>query len=1024
MREIFRYFAKNHMFANIFTIMVLLIGLNSIMSIKKDLLPDVAYSIVNITTVYPKASPEDVEINVTNRIENALKDVVGIKEVTSLSIENISSVTVTLNDSFDERQIDDAIQDIRDAVSRIKDFPSDIDGSPVIARQNVGDRPIIVAGISGESKPYEELRGRALRLERALKKIPGVSRIDKNGYLAREVKIELDPEKIRSYQLDVNEVVSAVQRRNIMGTAGAMESFACKQDIVAMSQFKKPDDVGDVIVRSTLEGPLVKVKDLALIKDGYEDEKIISRINGKKVIALNIYKIESADILKTVKAVKGVIAAEQKNLPDGFSITLSNDYSRYVDASYKVVMSNGIMGFVLVVVILTLFLNFRVSIWVAMGIPVSIFGAITVLQAMGYSLNVISLSALILVIGIIVDDAIIISESIFKEFESGKAPLEAAADGLHKVFIPVLGSLLTTVAAFFPLLLIPGSFGKFLFVMPLVVIVSLSISLVESTIALPSHVSKSMDKGTRLKERKFIKATEAQFSKFLTFVLYNRKKTIGIALLLLFLIFALSGKFLKFDSFPLEGAEAMVINLEAPQGCGLKVTASQIEMIEEILLQQPKGEIQSFITTVGRKEGSLPKQNYANISINLTPFSGRKRDAVAIADELRKKIEAIQDIGKVTFDIRGAGPSPSKAISFKIVGNDNAERKKSADALYDHLTSLDGVIETERDDIEGKGQVSITFDYDKLARDGFDVADVLREMRINYDGEVITSIQYDDEQIDYRLTAATPSDKDFDFLKNIYLTNRFGKILQLKEIAVFTPKTGQDGFRHYSGERAVTIESNLKKNVTTVKEVNGKLRDKFNSLQADDTWILIQGEQRNQDTSMASFGFTFLIALIGIYLLLSLQFKSLKMPLLVMLVIPFGVAGVQLIFMLHNTPLTFLGIMGVVGLTGVIVNDSLVMVDRLLQNDYADLDLKARIEAIAEGATSRFRAIILTTVTTAAGVLPLAYGIGGQDYTNAPMALALGWGLVFGTVVSLVVLPAMFLAAIQIRHPAHAKKSH
>lgn len=1022
MKPIFRFFAGNHMFANIFTIMLLLIGLNSIMSIRKDLLPDVEYSIVTITTVYPKASPEDVEINITNRIESALRNVDGIRDVSSLSIENVSSVSVTLNDSLDERGIDNAVQDIRDAVSRIEGLPSDIEGEPVITRKNAGDRPVIVAGISSKDKPYEQLRHQSMLLERSLRKIPGISRIDKNGYLAREVKIELDPEKIKSFRLDINELVSAVQKRNIMGTAGAMESFSCKQDIVMMSQFAEPGDVGDVIVRSAMEGPLVKVKDLAVVREGYEDEKIISRINGEKVIALNIYKLEGADIVKTVRAVKSSIARFEKNMPGGYSVTLSNDYSRYVDASYRVVAANGIMGFLLVVVILTLFLNFRVSLWVAMGIPVSIFGTITVLQAAGYSLNVISLSALILVIGIIVDDSIIISESIYREFESGKAPLDAASDGLHKVFFPVISSLLTTIAAFFPLLLIPGNFGKFLFVMPLVVIVALCISLLEGIVALPSHVSSSMGKGKKLKERVFVKAAEAMYKKFLTLVLVNRKKTLALSFVILAAVFTLSAKYLKFDSFPLEGAEAMVINLEAPQGCGLKVTASQIEKVERVLLDNPEGEIQSFITTVGKKESSLPKQNYANISINLTPFSKRKRDAVDIANDLREKIDSLSGIGKVTFDIKGAGPSPAKAVSFRIVGNNDVERKKAADTLYNYLAGMEGVIEAERDDLAGKGQVTVNFDYEKLARNGFDVADVLREIRVNYDGEIISSIQYAGEQIDYRLTAVTAQEKDLEFLRNIYLTNKYGKILQLKEIAEFTQNTGLDGFRHYSNERAVTIESDLRRNVTDLKEVNGRLRQKFSSLGLTDTWLLIQGEQQNVNSSMMSFGFTFLVAMIGIYLLLSLQFKSLKMPFLVMLVVPFGIAGIQLVFMIHNAPLTFLGIMGVVGLTGVIVNDSLVMVDRLLQADYASLDTEGRIEEVARGAASRFRAVVLTTVTTAAGVLPLAYGIGGQDYTNAPMALALGWGLVFGTLISLVVLPAMFLTAVQVKYSLFSEK--
>ncbi len=1016
MKSIFRFFASNHMFANIFTVMILLIGLNSILGIKKDLLPDVAFSVISITTTYPKASPEDVEINVTNKIESSLKDVEGIKEVSSLSIENISAVTVILNDSLEQAQIDAAIQDIRDAVSRIDDLPNDIQGEPVITQSNAGDRPVIIAGISAEGKTYEELRYQAEFFEKKLKKINGVSRIIKTGYLAKEVKIELNPEKIKTFQLDLNEIIFAVQKRNLRGTAGAMESFSCTQDIVTLSQFKKPGDIGDVIVRSSLDGPLIRVKDFGIIKEGYEEEKIISKINGKKVIALNIYKNESADLVDTVNLIKGVIKQTEKTMPEGFSINLSNDFSRYIDASYKVVMSNGIMGFVLVILILTIFLNFRISIWVAMGIPVSIFGTITILKMYGYSLNVISLSALLLVIGIIVDDAIIISESIYSEYEKGLKGIDAAVEGVNKVFKPIVFSLLTTVVAFFPILLIPGSFGKFIFVMPLVVIVSLCISLVESIVALPSHVSKSIDKGSRLKEKKYIKALERLYVSFLEKALKRRKRVAAAAFIILFAVFFASGWFLKVISFPDEGAESMTVNLEAPQGCGIKVTEQQIEKIEKLILELPKGEVESFVTTVGKKSKSLTKQNYANISMNLTPFSDRERTAINIADDLRIKINSMKDIGTVTFDIMGAGPSPGKAVSFKIIGNNNDVRKQVSNEMFEYLNSINGVIESERDDAEGKGQVIVDLNFDKLARYGMDVQDVLREMRINYDGEVITRIQYGDEEINYRLTAAAPKEKNFDFLKNLYLTNKFGKIIQLKEIAAFVPKTGLDGYKHYEGERAVSIESNITKGVIKPSEVNDLLRKKFDSMKLNDVYLLIQGEEQNQQSSTGSLLRTLLIAMLGIYLLLALQFKSMKLPLLVMIVIPFGIGGVLLVFMLHNTPLTFLGTIGIVGLTGVVVNDSLVLVDRLIQTNYAKLSLEKRIKEVAEGTGSRFRAVILTSLTTAAGVLPLAYGIGGQDFTNAPLALALGWGLIFGTAITLILVPALFLISIQIKY--------
>lgn len=1016
MKNFIRFFSGKHLFANIFTIMLLLVGINSTMSIKKDLLPDISLPVVTIQTVYPKASPEDVEINVTNKIEKSLKSVSGIKDVTSYSIENISSVNVSLDSSLEGDKVEVVIQNIRDAIGSIEDFPADIQGQPIISRRNTGDRPVIIAGVYSESANYRELRKYSLQLEKKLRRIPGVSKVEKVGYRDREVRIELDPAKVKQYQLDVMEIIRAVQKRNIRGTAGGLETFSCNQDIVTLSQFETPVDVKDVIVRSTADGPLIRVSNFGKVKDAFEDESIYTRINGKKVIALNIYKNDSADIVETVDFIKKLIANEREINPDQYNIILSNDYSRYVNASYKVVLFNGIAGFILVIIVLTVFLNFRSSIWVAMGIPVSLLASIAVMNLAGYSLNVISLSALILVIGIIVDDAIIISESIFREYELGKSPKDAAVDGVSKVILPVITTLATTVAAFSPMLFIPGNLGKFIFVIPFVIIASLVISLFEGIIALPSHISKSISghKPSRKKDEIFNKV-RAVYAAFLEKVLYKRKRVIGGFIIILFIVFGLASKFLTVSAFPDDGAESMVINLEAAQGCGLDVASEQISKIENIIKELPPSEVSTFVTTVGKQEKSLPRTNYAYITINLSPFSTRDRTAQEIADEIRSKISVFDNFGKVTFDIKGPGPSPSKAVEFTLSGSDDVLRKKVADELFTALTGIEGVIEPERDDVAGKAQMRITFDYDQMARYALDVNDVLREMRIAYDGEVITSVQYGEDEIDYRLTYTSDKKKDLNFLKNLYVSNQFNNIVQLKQIADFKTDFGLDGYRHYNNEKSVTIVANVDENIVKTSQVDEAILTKFKSLKHDNISLLIKGRAESQQESNSAFGRTFLIALLGIYLLLSLLFNSVKWPLIVLSAVPFGIAGVFAAFMFHGQPVTFMGMLGIIGLVGVIVNDSLVMIDRLLKESYVGLKREKIFEKVAIASSERFRAVVITTITTAAGVLPLAYGLGGEDAVNAPMALALGWGLIFGTLVTLVFVPLLFsFAAVKL----------
>jgi multidrug efflux pump subunit AcrB len=1025
MKKLIEFFARNHLFSTIFTVMILLIGLNSTLSIKKELLPELDLPVVTITTVYPGASVEDVELNVTNKIETKLKDISGISEVSSISIENMSQITASIDDTLSETGRNDTVQEIRDAVSSIGDLPNDIDGVPAVQKRKTTDRPVLIAGISSDSLSYSQLRYQAKILEKRLKRVPGVTRIDKIGYLAREVKIELDQDKVKQYELDVQELISAIQMRNVRGTAGSVNNQQCAQDIVTQSQFDEPVEVEDVIVRSSLQGPLIRVKDFAVIKDDYEAETLRARINGQPVIALNIYKRENADIITTVEAIKSALDVEIKNLPEGNKIIYANDVSRYVTESYSVLRSNGIIGFILVLLILTLFLNFRISIWVAFGIPVSLFGSITILGALGYSLNVISLSALILVLGIVVDDAIIISESIYSRYEKGDSPVDAAINGTMSVLAPVVTSLLTTIVAFSPLFFIAGNLGAFIFVIPLVVVTTLSISIAEGIIALPSHIASSLPprdaKG--LKAPFSFEKIRQVYQSFLEVVLRFRKLvTVGFVLIFLGIMF-LSGRFNRIIPFPEETAESMTINIELSPGCGLDKTTGVMEQVDKLLLDLPEEEILSFVSTIGKLDQDLMRENTGTVRINLSSVSKRERTAPEIADFLREKVNQIEGIERSEFKIQAAGPAAPKTLSYKIVGTDDEVRKRTADAIYAMLETDQGVIDLERDDKLGKKQLRLDFDYDRMARFAVDVSDVLRELRIAFDGEVVTRVQYGDEEVDFKLISRQDTFEDMNYIQNFGVSNQLGKVVQLSSFAEYAVVDSLEAQRHFNNERTITISANVNRRFTQPGQVNTKVRELFNNTEQPETQLIVKGEEETSRESTTAFTRTFLTALFGIFLLLILLFKSVWKPFIVVSAIPFGIAGALLVFMIHQQPITFMALMGIIGLTGVVVNDSLVMVDRLNKEDYPFGDWKTVRILIAKASSERFRAVILTTLTTAVGVLPLAYGIGGDDPTNAPMALVLGWGLVAATVVTLILLPCVYYFNIRLSYVINSFKS-
>ncbi|MBL7073980.1 efflux RND transporter permease subunit [candidate division KSB1 bacterium] len=1008
MKSFFRFFAERHILAYLITIMTIILGLSTLMGIKRDIYPQVDFGMMSIMTRYPGASPEDVELNITNKIEGELKNVTDIEKITSVSMENVSVILVFINlDASDQDKIKN---EIREAVGRVTEFPEEVTESPLIVELSSTEQPVIEVGLSGDIR-YRELRELARLFEKKLKNVPGVSRLEKLGYRAREIKVEVSTRAVKEYQIPLREIIAAVKGRNIRGTTGSFESYTSEKDLVTLAQFRSPQEVGDVIVRSTFEGPLIKVKDLAMVTDEFEDERVLSRMNGKSAISFPVYISKSADVIRTTDAIKELVEHERENLPEGVEILYSNDLSRIVRNSFDVVFKNGLIGLLLVIILLPIFLNFRTAFWVALGIPVALLGAIFLLPLFGMYLDTITLTGMILVIGIIVDDAIIISENISSRREKGDEPLEAAVAGINEVFRPVLTTVLTTFLVFAPMFFMPGIFGKYIVPIPLAISLALFISLGEAMVVLPAHLVPGM-------RRRRVEATGRNWFRNLSDryrgVVFHilRFRYIFIPLFIILLVLALwyAGNFMKFILFPSEMADHFFIGNELPTGTPLQTTSDKMKEIEVLVADLPDDELASFTTRIGTNPFiNAESENYAYISVNLTPYTGRSRTADEIVEALRQKTDELQGQGKIFYLISTGGPPVGKPISLRIVGSNDILRTQLADSMEAFLGRISGVKDITRDDKAGKDQVEININYDRLSRLGLTVADVARNVRIAYDGEVVTSVRYGDEDVEFRVMLQEEARKRLSYLYELLIPNRQGRLIPLKEVATLKAGPGHSDYRHFDGERTVTVEADLDQDITTPLEVSKAVFDHFD---LDRDWPGMQlakgGEVVETEESMAGLFRTMIIAVVGIYFLLVLLFNSMTQPFLVMMAIPFGIIGVIIAFAFHGEPFSFVAIMGIIGLCGVVVNDSLVLV-----NHINDLKRQRRgesiLELVAEGTGDRLRAIVLTTVTTVAALLPLAYGLGGTALFMAPMALALGWGLVFATPLTLVLVPCLYM---------------
>ncbi len=938
MKALLRYFAQRHLLVNLMTVTILMLGAISLTSIKRDQFPTVDIGEVIVTTRYPGASPEDVELNVTNKLESEIQNVAGIDIMTSYSLENISVINITLD--TEGADIDEIKRDIRDAVGRVTNLPVEVTDAPAIFEIKTENFEIIRVGMGGDI-PYGELAALARQFEDKLKNIKGVSGVFKAGYLAREIKIEVSGEAMEKYQIPLHEIMGAIQARNIRATGGSFESYTSDKSIVTLAQFRRPEEVGDVIVRSTFEGPRILIKDLATIRDGFEPEKTRFRMNGKSVIGFTITKQASADVIRLVESIKDLVEAERANLPPGVELDYSADESRFVRSMLDIMATNGLIGLVLVISVLFIFLDLRTAFWVAMGIPLTLMAVFTLSPFLNAYIDMLTLLGLIIVLGLVVDDAIVIAENISTRRELGDSPVDAAVNGTYEVLRPVFATVITTSLAFGPFFFMTGIMGKFMWVFPLIIILALAVSFFEALTILPAHITggrRNKINPEKTGQRTWFLPIRSRFEAMMMVVLRFRYLVIAIFVSLLVGAFSYADRHMQFILFPGDIADQFSVVVELQTGTSLRATEDEVRRIENLLSALPAEELDSYWSVIGSQTGGGgppfspgESENWALMSVTLTPYNNRQRSASQIVDALRARTDALFGPQVVRYFVDAGGPPIGSPITLRIVGNDDVQRRALTDSVVAFLASMEGITEINRDDKLGKEQVSIIPDHVRLSQLGLTVADIARNVRIAYDGEVITKVRYGDEDVGFRILMEASTRHRPDYLGNLKIPNRQGRLISLKEVADFEIGPGPSSFYHYAGDRAVRVTADLEKDSPyTPLAATQAVVNQFNLVQ---DWpgmrFVVGGEAQETAESMVALGIAMAMSAVGIYLVLVLLFNSMTQPILVMFAIPFGLIGIIAAFSLHNEPLGFLAMMGVIGMMGVVVNDSLILVNHI-----------------------------------------------------------------------------------------------
>ncbi|MCK4993554.1 MAG: efflux RND transporter permease subunit [Candidatus Omnitrophica bacterium] len=1067
--KIAEFSVKNSLFINLISLLILVIGVISMYTLNREAFPVIEFDEVAVQTIYPGAPAEDVEKLVTTLLETELREVDDIEEMLSISREGLSAISLKMDSDIDENDRRKIVNDIQKAVDRVTDLPRDIEDRPVVIEINSKIFPVINIGLSGNVSEFE-LQNIADDLKDQIEEIDGVAKVSRQGYRDQEFWVEPDLKKMSRMHVSIEEIMAALKDRNITVPAGTLKTANEDFVIKTTGEFTTKEEIGDVIIRANDAGNWLRVKDIAFVRFTFEDQARISKNLGEKAVLLYVYKKEKGDAINVVDNTYKVLKSFKQNLSKEVQVKTYDDMSYYIKRRLNVLRANGIIGFIMVTLILFAFLHSRPAIFTAIGIPMAMATTLGFMHVLGLTINLMTMFGLIIVVGMIVDDGIIIAENVYRYLEKGLSPKEAAIKGTGEVIAPVAATIITTIAAFFPLMYMGGILGKFLRYIPLMVIVALCASVLEAFFILPSHLAEFLKPaktaiGESLKTRKDIHtifimtivsavigalaammtgsspigviflillvgacaivfkkypvldAMIAYYKKLLETALSKRYAVAaGITGVLLVCLFVLVFVLPK-AMFSGKGIEEMIVRAEAPIGTPLEKTNEMLKPVEELFRSMPEKYIQTFITTVGSIEAgrgmgdpnAKAGSHVAQIHVYLTPMQTRDKGPEEIMADLRPELTKIKGFEKLYFYELKEGPPVGRDIEFNIRGDDLGKLRELAVAIKQHMQGFEGVSDAADSLDLGNRELRIVVDREKAKQAQLGVRQIALSMRNAFEGGIATSIRKTkaEEEINVRVRVPDSERTSQAVFDKLSIPNARGNLVPLKQVAHIELSQGLRSISHLDGKRYIQVGASVNQKVIKSEVLAKKILKKFDNIAKDYPGYSIRlgGEEKENREAFKDLMISFLIAVLAIFMILATLFKSLIQPFIVMLAIPFALIGVVVALLVHGESLGLLAFIGIVGLAGIVVNDSIVLVDFINKLRREGV---SRRNSIVQSGVLRFRPVMLTTLTTVAGLSTVAYGIGGFDPFLRPMALSISWGLAFATGITLVAMPCFY----------------
>ena len=1011
---------RNHPLANLSFGLVLVAGFLAYGLLPRQQDPTINFNWIVVTTVLPGASALDVEKKITDPLEDALRGIANVKFVSSNSRESVSSLLVRFDD-IDERTFDKRLADLRREIQNAEaELPAEAEDPLILEITSANAFPTATVAVVGEADD-ENLRRQAYKVEKDLERLAGVDRVDPIGAADPELHVDFDPAALEALGVSPGQIADTVAAFfQDVAAGGARQGGADWLVRLAGSDREPARLAARPVVGATGE---VRIGDVAEVQRAREKPSKLARVDGRPAVVLAVMKKENASTLTLVERLRGYLDARNRvGDQTGVDLVLVDDQTVPTREAIRLMESNAVLGLLLVLLTAWVFLGTRIAVVTSLGIPFSLAGTFLVLWAVGETLNVTVLLGVVIVLGMLVDDAVVVVEAMHYRLQRGMDALAAALESFREVGLPILAAVLTTMAAFLPLMLLPGILGDFMRVIPMVVTIALAISLVEAFWMLPAHVValrmgfESRSRLDRLRTR-FTHRLQIGYVRALLQVM--RRPRLSLAMLLLLFAFAVGAVavgLVRFDFFAADPLRLFYVNVEMPPATPLQATLDKVlEVEQKVRARLAPGEVRAIASYAGNTfTETEPRLGdaYGQILVGLNPQAPELRGVDEVIESMRAEVLATPGPLQISFLRLAGGPPTSKPISVKVRGSDYAELRTAADALKGILAGIDGVKDISDDAVRGRSELVLTLDDDAVNRAGLDPREVNRTLQLLVDGQVAAELRDAGEKVEVRVRAAPRTRADIGHLLDFRLPTKGGSSVPLGELVREQRVEGLGNVRHYNFRRTITVEADLDKTRLDTVTANRLVREGWEQqvTRFPDIDLDFSGELDDIQESLDAIGVLFVLGVGLMYLILGAQFRSYWQPFMILVTVPMAFTGVVLGLVLTGNPLSLYTLYGVVALAGVAVNSAIVLISAGNDRLAAGMSL---LHATLYAARRRLIPILITSLTTIAGLFSLAAGLGGTSLVWGPVATAIVWGIAFSTVLTLLLIPLIYRLAMR-----------